>query len=273
MRTDPYIEIAVEDSERALRFYGNVFNWAYFRAPSETPYYVMGRLNGPSLAGIFPAAFAPQMLPFVKAMAGQFEPTLGRIRKHGGRVIEAHPEEGLGSVAQWKDPDGNKFGLTEPYADAPVAMVTADKVAWRPRINSKASAGIGFVEIGVNNEARALDFYRGVFSWSTMTRARGSMHYHFAGRAGDNAIAAIRPSAQAPQTTPFFSTGELEAVLRRVTKNGGLVFDRGREGNGVMAQCKDPDGNLFGLVEYSNNVRGERIPAAPRAGAGARGAT
>ena len=257
-----YVEIAVEDSERALRFYGNVFNWAYFRAPAETPYYVMGELDGMSLAGIFPAAFAPQTLTFFPTQ--DFDATLTRIRRHGGRVIEAHPEEGLGRVAQWKDPHGNKFGLTELASDAPVATVTRDKALWRPRNATRAHGTPAYVEIGVEEAKNAVNFYGNVFGWASIAAKDGQMQYHFAGEVGKTAFAVIRPIAFAPRTIPYFRTDDLDATTRRVQRYGGRVFHTGRRhaGAGPIAQCKDPDGNAFGLVQFTRNAPAARLRAA-----------
>ncbi len=254
----PFIEFAVEDADRALGFYGSSFNWSYFQAPSEHPYFVLGQLDGPSMAGVLPVAFAPQTLVFFPTT--DLEATTKRIDGHGGRVIESHAEEGLGAVAQWKDPYGNRFGLTETTAGAPLAHVSAERVAGRPARNArKVAAQPAYAEIAVDDAEEAVDFYASVFGWNAM-RAESRMEYWVAGEPGRPAFAAIRPVAFAPRVIPYLHTANLKSALARIKKNGGLAFEaRPQEGVGAVAECKDPDGNAFGLVQFGDNVAATKI--------------
>ena len=109
IKHDFFVEFAVDDAERALDFYENVFDWASITAEGPIEYHVMGPLGEEGVVGILPSALAPHTLIYFQT---KFDDVVERIQKHGGRIILNQEVKGVGFVVQWIDPQGNHFAAT-----------------------------------------------------------------------------------------------------------------------------------------------------------------
>ena len=115
-----YVEIPVTDLERASRFYEEVFQFSLKST----------MVDGYSMA-LFPAAtgssgasgalvkgdvYIPSKSgPIVYFGTENIDRALERVRKAGGKIL--YPEkrlDGIGSVAEFEDSEGNRIGLMEP---------------------------------------------------------------------------------------------------------------------------------------------------------------
>jgi predicted enzyme related to lactoylglutathione lyase len=112
-----HIEIAAQDSSRALDFYKQLFGWE-FQAMEGPQEYNMVRFSDDSGGGVFPGDPGAVRVYFdvddVKAGAA-------KVNELGGKADDPQPVPGMGWFATATDTEGNPIGLwqTDPSAPAP----------------------------------------------------------------------------------------------------------------------------------------------------------
>ena len=106
------------------------------------------------------------------------------------------------------------------------------------------SSSIAWFEGPAADTRRARDFYARVFGWTF--EPFGDDDYHMAQNAGGAVHAAPIESG----LLAYFGVENIDAVLGRIRKSGGAVVDEQKvPGVGRYAQCRDSEGNRFGVVE------------------------
>ena len=118
-----HIEIPAEDTERAMKFWGNVTGWKfqnYAESTEGAPEYHM--FEGEPGGGLYPATDGEKGIK-VYFEVDDIDAEIGRIRDAGGETEEKMPVPSMGWFAICKDPEGNEFGLwqTDPDASMPDA--------------------------------------------------------------------------------------------------------------------------------------------------------
>jgi predicted enzyme related to lactoylglutathione lyase len=111
-------------------------------------------------------------------------------------------------------------------------------------------------EIHTDDPERAAEFYRAVFGWK-IEKWKGPMDYWMVDTgkgAGINGglLKRMHPKPKSDTIMAYVCTVDVDNIddfIKRVTKNGGTIVSPKSElpGVGLMAQCKDTEGNLFGL--------------------------
>src|SRR5688500_3291926 len=92
------VEFGVEDADRSLEFYGNVFGWASFPVEGPIEYHIAGEIEQEAVGAIMPSAHAPHTLVTfcgaetdeefdLSRLTKRGEVMVQRIKKSGGRVI------------------------------------------------------------------------------------------------------------------------------------------------------------------------------------------
>jgi predicted enzyme related to lactoylglutathione lyase len=120
-----HFEIHAADMDRAERFYTSVFGWSVRRSPAGERDYRLLTTGADGLPGINGALLerrgdpAPPDAPvsaFVCTVAVEdLAETDRRITESGGAcVVDRREVEGVGSVAYFRDPEGNVLGCIEP---------------------------------------------------------------------------------------------------------------------------------------------------------------
>jgi uncharacterized protein len=109
-------------------------------------------------------------------------------------------------------------------------------------------------EINVDNVQRSVQFYSGVFGWK-IEKWEGPMDYWLVstGKPEEPGIdGAIQPR-QSPQdhTVNTIEVESIDTALEKIVAQGGSILTPKSEipGIGSFAQCIDPDGNVFGLMQ------------------------
>jgi predicted enzyme related to lactoylglutathione lyase len=124
MNAPSYFEIQADDVARAVRFYGEIFGWNFFRAEGLPIEYWRIETEGPR-GGLLqrPASPPPRQSgtnAYVCSMeVADFDRIANEILAHGGQV--ALPKFAVAGVC-WQgyflDTEGNTFGLFQPDANA-----------------------------------------------------------------------------------------------------------------------------------------------------------
>jgi uncharacterized protein len=116
-----HFEIPADDVSRARSFYEGVFGWKIkqFPMPSGGPEYYGVTTRKEGEAGINGGLMKRNMpgQPFANYIAVKsIDDFLGKIQASGGSVVMPKQEiaPGMGSIAVFKDTEGNMMGLYQP---------------------------------------------------------------------------------------------------------------------------------------------------------------
>ena len=140
-----HFEIPADDLPRAKAFYESVFGWKIkqFPMPAGGPEYwgVTTRKEGE--AGINGGLMKRNMpgQPFANYVAVKsIDDFLGKIRANGGSVIMPRQEiaPGMGSIAVFKDTEGNMMGLYQPTKQDVAKSAAAKKPPAKKKAAKKA---------------------------------------------------------------------------------------------------------------------------------------
>jgi len=107
-----HIEIAVDDTERAKKFYGECFGWKFTDVPQMGGYVLYESARGGIGGGIMkrPPEMPQQMVSYV--LVDDVDAATERVKNQGGKVLKERTEvPQAGWFAVVSDPDGNAFGL------------------------------------------------------------------------------------------------------------------------------------------------------------------
>jgi predicted enzyme related to lactoylglutathione lyase len=112
-------------------------------------------------------------------------------------------------------------------------------------------------EIPAKDPAKAVDFYHTVFDWK-IQKWDGPMDYWLVGT-GENGTPGIDGGIYTPEqgingTVNTIDVPDIHAYLAKVTAAHGVVVAPVHEipGMGLLAYCKDTEGNLFGMMQMYN---------------------
>lgn len=110
-----FIELGVDDPDRARAFYENLFDWTFERDPSDGGHTISARNMRGGIHGGDPGGG-----PYVFFRVDDMASALDRVRELGGVVEAADVEGDAESVARFgrfklcRDDQGSPFGLHEP---------------------------------------------------------------------------------------------------------------------------------------------------------------
>ena len=114
-----HFEIPVDDPDRAIQFYSEIFGWKIEKWPGPTDYWLIKTGEGPGIDGGFLRRRDPAQ-PCVNTIGvDNLDQTLKNVESHGGKcVVPKMPIPGIGWLAYCTDLDGHIFGLMQPDASA-----------------------------------------------------------------------------------------------------------------------------------------------------------
>jgi predicted enzyme related to lactoylglutathione lyase len=111
-----HFEIPVDNPERAIGFYSNVFGWKFAKWEGPSPYWLIttGPKEEPGIdGGMLPRRDPAQ--PCVNTITvANVDETLKTVEGNGGKVVlPKMAVPGVGWLAYCKDTDGNMFGVMQ----------------------------------------------------------------------------------------------------------------------------------------------------------------
>jgi predicted enzyme related to lactoylglutathione lyase len=122
MPTIVHFDISVDNTERAKKFYEELFNWKIERLPGPVEYYLIETtaLNGEQGVG---GGMAKKNQPEDKITnfigVNSVDEYITKVEKLGGKVIESKwPVPGWGYLAVCLDTENNVFGLWQDDKNA-----------------------------------------------------------------------------------------------------------------------------------------------------------
>jgi hypothetical protein len=115
-----HIEIPAEDTQRAMKFWGNVTGWKfqnYAEGQEGAPEYNM--FEGEPGGGLYPAREGEKGI-MVYFEVDDIDAETERIRNSGGETEEKMPVPNMGWFAHAKDTEGNQFSVWQADESAPM---------------------------------------------------------------------------------------------------------------------------------------------------------
>jgi predicted enzyme related to lactoylglutathione lyase len=114
-----HFELPAQDTDRAQKFYEEVFGWR-FRAAYGPVDYRMTEENVQPVGAIYPSQ-AGERGPIVYFDTDDIDATSAQIRERGGQADEKAPIPGIGWFARAQDPEGNSISLFQADESVPAS--------------------------------------------------------------------------------------------------------------------------------------------------------
>ncbi|WP_416464867.1 VOC family protein [Sphingomonas sp. VDB2] len=257
-----WYELMTSDPEAALAFYGDVVGWTsqpFGGERTDDPYHVVSGSAGP-LGGIMaiPAeARTCGMTPWWGGYVGSadVDADAARLSAAGGAVKRpAEDIPGVGRFAVMADPGGAIFmllkGSSPDGMEAPAGMPLGH-VSWH--------------ELYSGDFDKDLAFYGAQFGWAKgEAMDMGAMGlYQLVSQTGGTdfpdmtgGIMPLPKEMPTPLWLFYFTVGDIDAAVERVTAAGGTVLNgpMAVPGGAWIIQATDPQGAMFALVGSKGNA-------------------
>jgi uncharacterized protein len=112
-----HFELPAQDTDRAQKFYEEVFGWR-FRTASGPIDYRMTEEGVQPVGAIYPSQ-AGERGPIVYFDSDNIDATVAQIRERGGKADEKASIPGTGWYARAQDPEGNPISLFQADGSVP----------------------------------------------------------------------------------------------------------------------------------------------------------
>ena len=246
-----FAELITPDLDAAKRFYGGLFGWSFQDAGGGVNRFTQASVSGRVVAGIvqrpIPAGRRPAWLTFMAA--DDADKAAALATQSGAKLLfEPHRIANLGQEAILADPQGAVFAiLASGSGDPPDLLAEPGEWIWSSLITTDPDADAAF--------------YKSLFGYDVfnLPDAQDARHLILASesyaRASVNPIPPSRPNAH-PRWVSYVRVEDAAAMAAKVTASGGRVLlppQLDRHG-GKIALVADPQGALFGLLEWRTDV-------------------
>ena len=253
-----FAELVTPDLAAVQPFYASLFGWSFQQAQAGSVTYAQASIDGRPVAGIVQrppqAGRRPGWLTFIAA--GDLGQVDAAAVQHGAQVLFApHYFANFGQEAVLADPQGAVFAvLASASGDPPDVLAAPGEWIWSSLITTDPEAGAAF--------------YKALLGYDVFTLPNPTDTHHLLLASEGYARATVNPipgshAGMRPRWISYLRVDDARAMAARVTSLGGRVIvppQPDRQG-GLLAIVADPQGALFGLMEWA-------AASAPAPGAG-----
>jgi len=250
------VELVTPDIAAAKQFYSGLFGWTYRDIQAGATTYVQASLGGRPVAGLVHRAIAagerrqPAWLSFFAVK--DVDATQKTAVQHGATLLfgpRTFPDRGREAV--FADPQGAIFAiLASSSGDPPDFLAAPGEWIWSSLFTSDPAAGAAF--------------YQALFDYDVfeLPARAGAQHLLLASRnyarATANTLPANGPDAHAHWLN-YVRVDDAVKVAAQAVALGGrvLVEPRPDRHGGKVAVVADPQGALFGLLEWPDTASKE----------------
>ena len=240
-----WIDLTTSDLERAQQFYGAVFGWTFETGGPEYRGYVTAAVDGQVVAGLMrsdPQWNAPDRWNTYLHTADAEVTLAGVVAAGGGSCGGVMDIPAKGRMALFTDTTSGLVGIWQPGGHDGFAVF------------NEAGAP-AYHQLTASEYAKALDFYRTVFGWTTeVVSDTDEFRYSTAVFDGEALVGVMDGTAFLAEGAPsvwdtFFGSDDVDRTVEAVVANGGAVV-RGAEDTpyGRLAAVTDPTGAAFNLT-------------------------
>ncbi len=220
--------IAVPDADRAMAFFGAVFDWQGERVEWEghVRHYMTNTTGSQPVLTDEPASWAARL----GFKVDDLDATLATIERMGGRITDrgdtyASGEDNQGvEVVVWVPGD--------PHPHAPPTNAATGELEW--------------FEIRVPSAERGHAFWGELLGWN-FARYEDGPFTHVVNAAGESQAGFVEAPGEGPRVTPCATVADIEAARAKVVAAGGTAGEASPMGPGLGCDCTDDQGTRFAL--------------------------
>jgi uncharacterized protein len=250
--TPCWVDLGVDDIDKARAFYGGLFGWDIRPGPPEAGGYAMCLLGGRPVAGIGPK-MGPAEMPSVWTTylaADSADDVSAKVTAAGGQLIIAPMDVmDAGRMAIAADPGGAAFGIWQAAAHTGVGVANEPgSLCWNENMSRDFEG----------NKV----FYRAVFGYDYDDMSSDSFSYATL-KLGDAIVGGIGGlPAEVPAEVPahwsaYFAVADADAAIATATGLGGSVVRAAWDSPyGRMATVSDDQGAPFSLIAVTADAQG-----------------
>ncbi len=232
------------------RFYANLFGWSFTNAYLGQTLFGEASLAGRTVAAIAQRPMAAGSRPAWRSFlsTADVEQSVGVAVAHGATVlVPPHDLARLGRDALLMDPQGAVFGLLAATGgDPPDAAAVPGTWIWSSLVTTAPVADA--------------DFYRAVLGYEVFPSPDPREADHLVLASGTFARAGVNPiptshAVSHPRWISFVRVADIGRAAAEVRRLGGAVLVAPHQDlhGGTIALVADPQGALFGLLQWSED--------------------
>lgn len=250
--TPCWVDLGVDDIDKARAFYGGLFGWDIQSGPPEAGGYAICLLRGRPAAGIGPK-MGPAEMPTVWTTylaADSADDIAAKVKTAGGQLLtDLMDVMDAGRMAIAADPAGAVFGIWQGRAHTGAGVANEPgSLCWNENMSRDFEG----------NKA----FYRAVFGYDYDDMSGDGFSYATL-KVGDAIVGGIGGlPADVPAEVPahwstYFAVADTDAALGTVTGLGGSVVRPAWDSPyGKMATVSDDQGAQFSLIGVTADAQG-----------------
>jgi len=241
-----WVDLSTSDTARARDFYTALFGWTAEEPDAAHGGYFSFLKDGVRVAGCMgraPGQEGPDVW-VVHLSTPDARRTLEDAKAHGGQVIvDAMDVDDLGTMSLILDPSGAPVGAWQPGTHKGFGV-------------AYESGAPAWFELHTRDYARAVDFYRDVFGWQTVTASDSDELRYTLLQPGETQLAGIMddtphtPDTVRSHWTVYFGVADADAAVARIREMGGTILMEPMDTPyGRLAAAVDPTGASFNLMQ------------------------
>jgi predicted enzyme related to lactoylglutathione lyase len=242
-----WFDLATENVAAARVFYAAVFGWKFEEVPGGPAEYTMIRNASGKVGGMFrkqrprDARAGAHWLSLISVL--DVEQAARKVRESGGSVILPPTSVlGRGTHAVFRDPQGAIFGVLAAAGGDPVDDPVVD-------------GDVFWLDLFTPDAPKAAAFYADLAGYEAAegpTRAGPKRWYLVTGAIARAGIIPQQSAGLAPAWLPYFLVDDVPATIEKARRAGGkvLIAPRFEYLNGKVAVLADPNGGVFGIVDW-----------------------
>jgi uncharacterized protein len=250
--TPCWVDLGVDDIDKARAFYSGLFGWDIQPGPPEAGGYAIALLRGRPAAGIGPK-MGPAETPTVWTTylaADSADDTAAKVKTAGGQLLtDLMDVMDAGRMAIAADPAGAVFGIWQGRAHTGAGIANEPgSLCWN------------------ENMSRDFDgskaFYHAVFGYDYDDMSDGGFSYATL-KLGDDIVGGIGglpadvPAGVPAHWSAYFAVADTDAALQTVTGLGGSVVRPAWDSPyGRMATVSDDQGAAFSVIGITADAQG-----------------
>jgi predicted enzyme related to lactoylglutathione lyase len=242
--TPCWVDLSVDDIERAIAFYSGLFGWDIQHGPPEAGGYSMCVADGRQVAGIGPK-FGPPGQPSAWTTylaTADADDTADKIKAAGGQVLMGPMDVmDAGRMVIASDTAGAMFGLWQGRKHTGVGLANEPgSLCWNEQMSRDFEGSKAFY-------AAVFGYDYGDMSSADFRYATFKVDDHEVGGIGE--FPAGTPAEVPPGWPVYFAVADADATVASAVDHGGIVLRPAWDSPyGRMAAVADDQGAAFSLI-------------------------
>lgn len=238
--TPCWVDLGVDDFDRAQRFYGELMGWEMERGAPEFGGYASVTKDGRNVAGIAPKMDPAQPTVWTTYLASDdIEATMAKVRDNGGRVVaEPMAIADMGTMALAVDPGGAFVGFWQGGTHTGFELANEPgSVTWNEQLSRSFEESKAFYSAVVGCEYDDMSGEGFVYA---AFRVGGDT------AGGIGGIGAEMPEGMPAHWSTYFKVADTDDAVSGVERLGGRVIRPAWDTEfGRMAAVADDQGAVF----------------------------